>query len=557
MFLKHYINVLILWFISLQGETDELTIDPEHLKHFMIVPNLTPNSSEGQTVIPIQALSSLPTDTPQTVVIPTVSMPSQGAVTSTSPNSPNSNVVTYQVTSSPSQSASTAQANSQKTPESEVYDIEKEQETAVSFIQDSTSEDGESSKGHDVKVIQLEYNNEEQSKSAASPEKTEVSVADTGRQNNLHAVLSHLISTQASTELREENPKQITESKKKSPQVSPSVAKSDLPPPYSVAVGPLYATIPMYCPSTMKSSPTGSPPVTSTKQTKGKSKSVKAESRENGEHQSRKSKSQQSSSSATAFIPGSGFYDYSLPDRGLGTCQPATTRPSPPQAAGKMTSMVTSWPFSPSPIQLPIPSPTSSEKSRTSPLDLSSTPQKSPTGSVHKIDLVASSSKLSPPADQAKKQLNAENKMVIEEKQTPVKTAIAHYDKNVLIFGENAVEIISVGNNKWIVRNEDELCHVATGEVMKKKKSGETSPTVQVKRLSSEGASEGSMLKVPKISVTDSLKETGVRKSPQTVVNGSNVKNANKGDGSGERVDDNKNNCPVLQKMLKPITGSH
>lgn len=540
------------------GETDELTIDPEHLKHFMIVPNLTPNSSEGQTVIPIQALSSLPTDTAQTVVIPTVSMPSQGPVTSTSPNSPNSAVVTYQVTSSPSQPASTPLVSSQRTSESEAYDIEKEQETAVSFIQESSSEDGESSKGHDIKVIQLEYttNNDEQNKEArSSQDKTEVSTAETSRHNNLQAVLSHLISTQAASVVREEDPKQVTESKKKSPQLSPS-AKSDLPPPYSVAVAPLYASIPMYSPSLMKSSPTSSPPATSTKPAKGKSKS-KSESKESGEHQSRKSRSQQNSTTGQAFIPGSGFYDYSLPDRGLGSCQPATTRPSPPQA-GKMVGMVTGWPFSQSPIQLPIPSPTSSEKSRTSPLDLSSTPQKetqkSPNGNSQKTEQV--SSKNSFPGDQAKKQLNSESKAITEEKQAPTKTTIAHYDKNVLIFGENAVEIISVGNNKWIVRNEDELCHVATGEALKKKKSGETSPTVQVKRLSSESSSEGSMLKVPKINVTDSVNGAGAKKSPQTVVNGSNVKDAAKVDGSGERVDDNRNSCPVLQKMLKPITGS-
>jgi hypothetical protein len=102
------------------------------------------------------------------------------------------------------------------------------------------------------------------------------------------------------------------------------------------------------------------------------------------------------------------------------------------------------------------------------------------------------------------------------------------------------------------VRNEEELCHVATGEVMKKK-SGESSPTMQVKRLSTESASDGSMLKVPKINVADSLKTAGAKKSPQTVVNGANIKDTAKVDGSGEQVDDNRNNCPVLQKMLKPI----
>lgn len=35
------------------------------------------------------------------------------------------------------------------------------------------------------------------------------------------------------------------------------------------------------------------------------------------------------------------------------------------------------------------------------------------------------------------------------------------------------MEIILVGNNKWIVRNEDELCYVVIGEVLKKKKLGE------------------------------------------------------------------------------------
>lgn len=64
------------------------------------------------------------------------------------------------------------------------------------------------------------------------------------------------------------------------------------------------------------------------------------------------------------------------------------------------------------------------------------------------------------------------------------------------------------------------------------------------------------MLKVPKINVTDSVNGAGAKKSPRTVVNGSNVKDAARVDGSGERVDDNRNSCPVLQKMLKPITGS-
>lgn len=536
-------------FISQQGETDELTIDPEHLKHFMIVPNLTSNATDSQSVIPIQALSSISADSPQTVVIPSVSMPSQSSVTSVSPNSPTSTVVTYQVTSS-TEPASVTQINSEKCPETEAYDIDKEQETAVSFIQESSSDDGDSSKGHDIKIIQLDYNNDEQIKAGSGSEKTDVTTADTSRQNNLQAVLSHLISTQATTIFREEDPKQFTEAKKKSPQVSPPLTKADMPPPYSVAVGPLYTTIPMYSPSIMKSSPPITTP-TSTKQIKGKSKAVKSENKESGEHQGRKSRSQQNSTSA-AFIPGSGFYDYTLPDRGLGTGQPTTSRTSPPQA-GKMSA---GWPFSQSPIQLPIPSPTSSEKSRTSPLDLSSTPQKevqrSPVASGEKTDPVTSSLKVPPPADQTKKQIIAEIKTAAEEKQIFDRTPIAHYDKNVLIFGENAVEIISVGNNKWIVRNEEELCHVATGEVMKKK-SGETSPTMQVKRLSTESASDGSMLKVPKINVADSLKTTGAKKSPQTVVNGANIKGTAKVDGSGEHVDDNRNNCPVLQKMLKPI----
>ncbi|XP_062590462.1 uncharacterized protein LOC134252050 isoform X2 [Saccostrea cucullata] len=536
------------------GEADELTIDPEHLKHFMIVPNLTPNASESQTVIPIQTISSLPTDAPQTVVIPTVSMPSQSLMTSASPHSPNSTVVTYQVTS-PTQPASTAvPTNSQKNPETEAYDIEKEQETAVSYIQESSSDDGDSSKGHDVKVIQLEYTNDEQNKAGSGSDKTDVSAADTSRQNNLQAVLSHLISTQATTMLREEDPKQVTEAKKKSPQVSPPLTKADMPPPYSVAVGPLYATIPMYNPSIMKSTPTSSTTSTSsTKQSKGKSKAVKTES--SGEHQGRKSRSQQNSTTPGFVSGAAGFYDYSLPDRGLGTCPPAPSRPSPPQA-GKMVGMVSGWPFSPSPMQLPIPSPTSSEKSRTSPLDLSSTPlkeiQKSPGLSSEKIDSMASSSKVSPTTDQGKKQHIAENKTAPETE--PAKTTIAHYDKNVLIFGENAVEIISVGNNKWIVRNEDELCHVATGEVMKKNKTGETSPSVQVKRLSAEGPSDGGMLKVPKISVVDSVHTKGAKKSPQTVVNGTNAKDSAKMDGSGDHVDDNRNSCPVLQKMLKPVS---
>ncbi|KAK3104662.1 hypothetical protein FSP39_007348 [Pinctada imbricata] len=222
------------------------------------------------------------------------------------------------------------------------------------------------------------------------------------------------------------------------------------------------------------------------------------------------------------------FYDYSLPDRGLGSAA-VPARVSPPQQSPKNVAMpiTPGWSLPTIPYTTSVPSPTLSEKNRTSPLDLSAQPSKEVSKQPEALPKNGKKNTQNHPAkvppsktvSDNPENITTETSLKASSSDKEVASPVAHYDRNILIFGEKAVEIISVGNNKWIVRNEDELCQIASGELIKKNhtenclnsascsSSPSVSPRMQVKRLS-EGqgdSSESSPLKVPRLNGTDSV----------------------------------------------------
>lgn len=222
------------------------------------------------------------------------------------------------------------------------------------------------------------------------------------------------------------------------------------------------------------------------------------------------------------------LYDYTLPDRGLGTGGPPTVPTS-------SSSKVKSWHCPQSPAQLSIPSPGLSDRGGTSPLDLSSVPTKEA-----RKDVTGSPGKgaTTPPGE--KSSMEGQDR---SEKTGFVPQKVL-YEKNMLIFSDNEVEIISVGNNKWVVRNESQLLSMANrGTLDSNKRPIEEVGAIPVG------------LKVPKLSNGNSQSKAvngaTVDKSCPPLANGnSNNVSAPTETQTGQET----RNCPVLQNMLKPKT---
>ncbi|XP_076086330.1 uncharacterized protein LOC143056997 isoform X1 [Mytilus galloprovincialis] len=224
------------------------------------------------------------------------------------------------------------------------------------------------------------------------------------------------------------------------------------------------------------------------------------------------------------------MYDYTLPDRGLGTGPAPTPRP---QSGNSVKSH--SWHCPQSPAQLSIPSPALSDRSGTSPLDLSSAPIKESRREILKSPALSDKGSLS---------VTEEN----SEKSTPQKVL---YEKNMLIFSENEVEIISVGNNKWVVRNESQLLSMTH----KGKPDGQTE-TQTNKRPSDDESGSPVGLKIPKLTNGNSTPMMGhganTVNSSVPLTNGNLIFSANVSVDSQAGRDPK--SCPVLQNMLKPKT---
>ncbi|KAL5015311.1 hypothetical protein ScPMuIL_009581 [Solemya velum] len=153
---------------------------------------------------------------------------------------------------------------------------------------------------------------------------------------------------------------------------------------------------------------------------------------------------------------GAVYYDYTLPDRGL-SVKPAVAAggfPSIPGATSVVSFIPPNWPISQTPTQPTVQSPASSDGSSGAlPLDLSAT-QKEQAPVLKTM-----------PTELDKKVNAKESTDVQTEEQT---TQAQLYKKNMLIFSDKEVEIISVGQNTWVVRNETELCTLAASGVDKK-----------------------------------------------------------------------------------------
>lgn len=224
------------------------------------------------------------------------------------------------------------------------------------------------------------------------------------------------------------------------------------------------------------------------------------------------------------------MYDYTLPDRGLGTGPAPTPRP---QSGNSVKSH--SWHCPQSPAQLSIPSPALSDRSGTSPLDLSSAPIKESRREILKSPALSDKGSLS---------VTEEN----SEKSTPQKVL---YEKNMLIFSENEVEIISVGNNKWVVRNESQLLSMTH----KGKPDGQTETQTNKRPCDDESGSPVG-LKIPKLTNGNSTPMMGhganTVNSSVPLTNGNLIFSANVSVDSQAGRDPK--SCPVLQNMLKPKT---
>ncbi|CAI9728489.1 probable serine serine/threonine-protein kinase nek3 isoform X1 [Octopus vulgaris] len=185
---------------------------------------------------------------------------------------------------------------------------------------------------------------------------------------------------------------------------------------------------------------------------------------------------------------GAVYYDYSLPDRGLSQAR---------QSRGVVLSPCVSpaavcyYPNGLHPLKPPVDLSNSSldVSNPSTPLDLSA--------SAYKEQEPVQSRK---PGKGAEKSLDICSPLAVDESLEEVKTPLTRsstvavptppasslsekqdskqskavipslkssYERNYLIFGDSELEIISVGKNKWIVRNELELCRIAKEEVKK------------------------------------------------------------------------------------------
>lgn len=249
----------------------------------------------------------------------------------------------------------------------------------------------------------------------------------------------------------------------------------------------------------------------------------------------------------TTFDRNGGLYNYNLPDRGLGSMMNSSPVPlsvSPPVVSAPRfpVTIATTVPgqvlgfMSPSwQMQRPLGhSPASNDShSSGSPLDLSNVREASPNlpKVMNEVEVVAkekpvnkqqleqkqlSTSKSSP-------LITSSTKVVTVAKPDPSKEAVKQpslvstskvpYTQEMLYLFDKELEIVAVGKNKWIVRNENELVNV-----VKKKTDSEPSGEITASTSNLDGA-DGTIA-VP-IQNGNSLNSTEENKRPLNSESGS------------------------------------
>lgn len=217
---------------------------------------------------------------------------------------------------------------------------------------------------------------------------------------------------------------------------------------------------------------------------------------------------------------GAVYYDYGLPDRGLGQTRPNRNMNISPSCLSPAAAAVCFYPNGlhslKSPVDFSACSPGLDTSGTATPLDLSASASKESIVPSPLRKSVKTSEKLSearrntpvldeshddvktplslrsvnivpstptPPPIVASVASPPEEKQDINQAKATVPTVKTPYERHFLIFGENELEIISVGKNKWIVRNELELCRMAKAEV---KKLGSPSPEESCSKSSND-----------------------------------------------------------------------
>lgn len=215
---------------------------------------------------------------------------------------------------------------------------------------------------------------------------------------------------------------------------------------------------------------------------------------------------------------GAVYYDYSLPDRGLGQTRPSRNVTISPSCMSPAASAVCFYPNGLPSLKTPVDfsacSPSLDSSGAATPLDLSasackesavSSPHRKSSKASEKLTEVRRNTPvLDESLDEVKTPLSSRSVSVVTSTPTPPPASLATvsgekqdvsqskatvptlktpYERHFLIFGDNELEIISVGKNKWIVRNELELCRIAKEEV---KKLGSPSPEESCSKSSTD-----------------------------------------------------------------------
>ncbi|KAL3862344.1 hypothetical protein ACJMK2_008319 [Sinanodonta woodiana] len=372
-----------------------------------------------------------------------------------------------------------------------------------------------SPKTHGEKNSKTWSANVEGSLSPSSGTKTEVS------RPTLQTVISQLISAQTNAlnqnETDKNGTKEIVDKDKSNyleiPSVSPSISEAQQNSPSFLGSqagidrkGTTLSPEASHTSSRSSSahSDTGSLTPTGSSPNVGKALSIPKAGRSNsggksrkehrGDHHNMSPKYASYNSTTVSPVPssfdkyGSILYDYSLPDRGLGTGVtaqasvtmaavprfPVSTSPSTPAISviGSSWHMPQSSPIKGNPAlsQSPVTS---------TPLDLSSQKevQLGKNLKVKDKELMQQNGQVTSSPPQANKspqklKMEKEAAAVVQnkEKKEEAKQSKIPYEKHVLyVFDGKELEIISVGPNKWVVRNENELCQVVEETITGKK----------------------------------------------------------------------------------------
>ncbi|XP_050414732.1 mucin-2 [Patella vulgata] len=181
-------------------------------------------------------------------------------------------------------------------------------------------------------------------------------------------------------------------------------------------------------------------------------------------------------------FPNSGsFYDYNLPDRGLSQV-PLTPRFPAMSPQGMIMGYFPMTQGVKIPTLPVISTQSTPDSGAGTPLDLSSSPK----------EITKPKATLSPVKQQKEKPKSTAVSIPMVEPQKP------KYERNMLLFGESELEIISVGKNKWIIRNENEMCDLVLTQ--------KTSPSVKSVGKSGSNMESCSVSSLLKSGCEDSLK---------------------------------------------------